>query len=335
LTRSPCFVSFSGGRDSSAVLAVAVGVARRHGLPEPVPVIMRFPQAPESDEREWQELVLGQLKISQFEVVELEEELDLLGPTAMDVVRRYGVCWPPNAHMHLAMFERCRGGSMLTGVGGDETLGTSGGRLTLVLRGKLRPRPSDAGLLFAAALPRPVRARLLLRQERDAAVMPWLTEDGAALLRRETARDDVAWPDRWDAAMRHWYGSRAYAAVSGMLPMLAEPFGIAVVNPLVEPDVLAAMTKEAGPVGWRGRHAAMHRLFADLLPASLIARPDKAAFTGAVTGARTRQFARGWDGTGVNDRYVRPEMLREIWLSDRPDFRAGMLLQAAALAAER
>ena len=32
LQRPPCLVSFSGGRDSSAVLAVAADVARRHGL---------------------------------------------------------------------------------------------------------------------------------------------------------------------------------------------------------------------------------------------------------------------------------------------------------------
>ena len=35
LERSPCVVSFSGGRDSSAVLAVATQVARREGLPLP------------------------------------------------------------------------------------------------------------------------------------------------------------------------------------------------------------------------------------------------------------------------------------------------------------
>ena len=32
LQRGPCLVSFSGGRDSSAVLAVATAVARREGL---------------------------------------------------------------------------------------------------------------------------------------------------------------------------------------------------------------------------------------------------------------------------------------------------------------
>src|SRR5690606_42164979 len=38
LRRPPCYVSFSGGRDSSAVLSVATGVARRGGLADPVPL---------------------------------------------------------------------------------------------------------------------------------------------------------------------------------------------------------------------------------------------------------------------------------------------------------
>ncbi len=45
LERAPCLVSFSGGRDSSAVLAVATRVARRHGLPPPVPATNRFRDA--------------------------------------------------------------------------------------------------------------------------------------------------------------------------------------------------------------------------------------------------------------------------------------------------
>src|SRR5687768_13796753 len=43
LMRPPCVVSFSGGRDSSAVLAIAAHVARREGLPLPIPVSLRFP----------------------------------------------------------------------------------------------------------------------------------------------------------------------------------------------------------------------------------------------------------------------------------------------------
>jgi hypothetical protein len=50
LRRSPCLVSFSGGRDSSAVLAVAASVARREGLPLPIPATNRFPGARLTDE---------------------------------------------------------------------------------------------------------------------------------------------------------------------------------------------------------------------------------------------------------------------------------------------
>ena len=36
VSRPPCVVTFSGGRDSSLVLAVATRVARREGLPDPI-----------------------------------------------------------------------------------------------------------------------------------------------------------------------------------------------------------------------------------------------------------------------------------------------------------
>ena len=45
LLRSPCLVSFSGGRDSSAVLAVAARLARGAGLADPIPITIRVPAA--------------------------------------------------------------------------------------------------------------------------------------------------------------------------------------------------------------------------------------------------------------------------------------------------
>src|SRR5438874_582354 len=42
LERPPCVVSFSGGLDSSVVLAAAGRAARRAGLAEPIPVTHRF-----------------------------------------------------------------------------------------------------------------------------------------------------------------------------------------------------------------------------------------------------------------------------------------------------
>jgi asparagine synthase (glutamine-hydrolysing) len=58
LERAPCVIGFSGGRDSSLLLALAVHEARRHGLALPIAVTLEF-DGEDSREREWQELVLG------------------------------------------------------------------------------------------------------------------------------------------------------------------------------------------------------------------------------------------------------------------------------------
>jgi hypothetical protein len=63
LGRPPCLVSFSGGRDSSAVLAAAAAVARREGLALPVPLTYRFAAVAETDEARWQERVVGRLDL--------------------------------------------------------------------------------------------------------------------------------------------------------------------------------------------------------------------------------------------------------------------------------
>ena len=71
------FVCFSGGRDSSAVLALAVHVARRNGAPLPIPVTLRFPDHPESDETNWQEMVVRHLDLTEWIVID-RPDADLL-----------------------------------------------------------------------------------------------------------------------------------------------------------------------------------------------------------------------------------------------------------------
>src|SRR5699024_7134003 len=84
------YVLFSGGRDSSALLALAVHVARREGLPEPLPVIVRHPDSPESDEREWQDLVLDHLDVPDHVVIEMRGDQGLLAEVARGAIRRRG-----------------------------------------------------------------------------------------------------------------------------------------------------------------------------------------------------------------------------------------------------
>src|SRR3954471_2913458 len=115
-----CFVSFSGGRDSSAVLAAAAAVARRESLPQPIPVTLRASEVPLADESDWQESVVGHLGLDDWIRLEIGDGLDAVGPYARGALERHGLLWPFNAHFHAPMLEQAAGGTLLTGIGGDE-----------------------------------------------------------------------------------------------------------------------------------------------------------------------------------------------------------------------
>jgi asparagine synthase (glutamine-hydrolysing) len=82
LTRSPCMIAFSGGRDSSVLLAAAVATARREGLPLPIPITLTYPAAPDADEASWQRQVLDHLGITERVVLVVHDEHDPIGPVA-------------------------------------------------------------------------------------------------------------------------------------------------------------------------------------------------------------------------------------------------------------
>ncbi|NAZ88647.1 asparagine synthase-related protein, partial [Kineococcus indalonis] len=157
LRRPPCLVSFSGGRDSSVVLAVATAVARREGLADPVPYSHRFPAVPDAHETPWQELVVGALGLREWQRPQWSEEMDVLGPVARAVLLRDGVLPPFNGHLHEPVFAAARGGSVLTGIGGDELFAPVE-RYPVVRvaarRTPLRWRRAPS-LLFTAAAPPP------------------------------------------------------------------------------------------------------------------------------------------------------------------------------------
>ena len=163
LRRGPCLVSFSGGRDSSAVLAVGQRSPPR-GVPPPIPATLRFPNAEDSAETEWQESVIDHLGLVDRVRVEATDELHRVGPAATATLERHGLLWPSNAHFHAPLFARAHGGSFLTGIGGDELLGSSRWfHARRVLAGRVVPTPRDA-LAVAFALSPPRLRRLVTRR---------------------------------------------------------------------------------------------------------------------------------------------------------------------------
>ncbi len=317
LSEGPCFVSFSGGRDSSAILALASDVARRHALPLPVPVTMRFPRAPDTEETVWQQVVLEHLRLPKAEVVELDLELDALGSAATDTLREHGILWPGNAYMHRPVFELARGGTLLTGIGGDEVFGTR------------VPRRS-ARQLAVAALPRRAREALWLRRT-PFAEYGWLTPIGRMRVYRSLAREDIAYPHRWDRGLRFWYLTRAFGALVGTLGLVARGCSVEVVNPLLDRQVLAELSATGNARGFASRSAALSWLCGDLLPERAITRSGKATFHGAVWGPAVRAFAAEWAGEGLDPRNVDIQRLKEELQRPRPDFRTVLLLQKAWL----
>jgi asparagine synthase (glutamine-hydrolysing) len=69
----PCVVAFSGGRDSSVVLAVTTWLAH---------------------EERWREIAIGHIGVANWEKISVGDEADLLGPVGTEGLRRHGLLWP-------------------------------------------------------------------------------------------------------------------------------------------------------------------------------------------------------------------------------------------------
>jgi len=330
LQRTPCLVAFSGGRDSSSLLAAAVALARREGLPLPVPITLRYPEAPESEESAWQDAVLTHLGVTERIVLTVRGEHDAVGPIATAVLRRHGLVWPPNFTPTWRMMDAARGGSLLTGEGGDEVFGLKRiTPLTKVLGSRGRVPASVYADAVRAVAPARVRRRAAMRRRYR---RPWLRPEAEAVLAERDAADAAAYA--LHAGRHGWqFTTRRCATVSyRTVRALGSEVDCAYLQTFAEPEFVAAMAGAAGFWGWTGRTATMRAVFGDLLPREVLERSTKATFTDAVFTERTRDFARSWTGRGIDEELVDAAALRENWLSPEPHAPSMTLLQQAWLA---
>jgi len=331
LRRAPCLVSFSGGRDSSTMLAVATHVARAHGLAPPVPVTNRFPDAGQTDERDWQERVVAHLGLSEWIQLRWTDELDLLGPYGLSVLRRHGPLMPFNAHFMEPLLEQAAGGSLLTGIGGDE-LFYPGDRQALarLLYARQRPGRRDLRRLARESAPLAVRTRLIER--RLPFRFPWLHDDVGRQIAHDYAREAATWPLRWDRSLDALWRSRHVQCVRSTLDALASAHQVELCSPFLEPDLLRAYGRAAGPAGLAGRGLALVDLVGDLLPNEVLRRKTKAGFDDPFWNRHARAFAAEWSGRGLDERLVDVEALRAEWRLRQPAGNSYTLLQHAWLA---
>jgi asparagine synthase (glutamine-hydrolysing) len=334
LARDPCVVTFSGGRDSSAMLAVATHVARREGLPLPVPMTLRYPDNPDSEESDWQQLVIDHLGLRNWELVEIQDEHDLVGPLAARALRAHGVLFPPNTHSHMSMMERAHGGAIVTGIDGDGLLGDwIYDNVAGVLSWRRRPELRDAARLALHAAPPAVRAAVIRRRLRRP--YTWLRPDALHRTRALVAAEMVAEPRSWRARIPWWRARRYLALDVHGYEQVSADYGVLPVHPFLDPVFLSALAHEGGRLGAGDRSDVMRLLFGDLLPELVIVRGDKATFDTSFWHDHSREFARNWDGTGVDPAIVDVDRLHALWQRDVPPPGTAMLLQAAWLATQR
>jgi asparagine synthase (glutamine-hydrolysing) len=312
LSRPPCIVSFSGGRDSSLVLALAVDVARREGFPLPVPVTVRPARDTDHEEANWQERVIGCIGLDDWERVEIGEELDCVGAGAQQMLLRHGVLWPANVHFHLPQLKRAAGGSVLTGVGGDEVFSSSGwARVRLVLGGGARPRPRDTLRLAGALAPAAMRKRVAVA--RNEVELEWLRPaarlEVIEAVTREAATEPVRWRQRFD-----WLLGLSYLGVgTRSLDILASDWDVEMHHPFLDARFVGSLASLPRARRFTDRTEALATFFRDLLPGGLESRGSKAVFTGTLWGAPSRALVAAWDGWGVDPEIVDVDALRRRW----------------------
>lgn len=334
LERFPCLVLFSGGRDSSAVLAIATRLARRESLPEPVPVTHVYPESVDADETASQQLVIGHLKIADWVQISITDERDILGPRSLEGLRRHGLLYPPTAHGALDVYAMAAGGTVLTGEGGDEVLGAT--RCTPLANLRYRRGATDFATIAAASralAPRVLRHRAESRQLAQVAPR-WLRPQLRAAFIREVADDSVDEPLSYSAAVRRLPFGRSAAIGLAGLALVAADKGAGLAHPLLAQPFLDALARRRGRLGYPTRTAAMTELFGDVLPGPILSRRTKAIFNSAAINEHSRRFARGWDGSGLDHALVDVDVLRSEWLSDKPNPGCLLALQAAWLATE-
>jgi asparagine synthetase B (glutamine-hydrolysing) len=334
LHHSPCLVSFSGGRDSSAVLATATSLARRHGLPLPVPITHRFPSAADTSETEWQEQVIRHLGLEDWIRIEAAGDLDCVGPVATETLRRHGLLWPCNAYFHAPIFEAAAGGAVLTGVGGDEAFAPSSwARAFAVLRGQARPGPRNLLHVAFALAPQAVKRAAIRRWLPE--ICPWLRPDARRRIERFVAAEAASEPLRWRTRYRELADSGYMEVSLGSLGVLASGHRVTLAHPFHDTRFLAALAalpRERRP---ESRTEAMRMLVGDLLPEPVLSRSTKARFDDVFWTEHARALVADWNGEGIDEEIVDVDRLRAEWSSPRPEAHTFTLLQSVWLTRAR
>jgi len=299
-----------------------------------VPVTHRFPAAGMTGETEWQEAVVRHLGLVDWQRIEVTSELDCVGPVAAAVLRRHGVLWPCNAYFHEPILAAAGGGTVVTGVGGDEVFtAPHSTRAVAVLSGRARPVRRDVLRVGFALAPASLRRAAIRRSLPD--LWPWLTPPARRGVVAWAAADLAQEPLRRRTHYRRLLGAPVIEAGLASLEALARAAGAEIAHPFRDPHFLASLAALPHERRHATRTEAMTDLFGDLLPPEVLGRSTKARFDEVFWAGSSRAFVADWDGSGVDPALVDVDRLRAEWASPSPDTHTVTLMQAAWLTRDR
>lgn len=329
--RGPCYLPFSGGRESSMWLATATRYARRTEHDDPIPLTLSYPGLATEEELRIQERVVTHLGLTGWERVEPEGNLDLVGPVAGATLMRTGPIWPPNAYVMTPLVEEARDGVFvfITGLADFFSWWLWAPLVSVTPRDR-RVGKQDLALLAATLTPTSARARALHRRDVPPP-MPWLRPEAEreAMMRLRLRQADV--PRRFDRAVLTQVTHRCFDGAAGTLKAIGEAFGTPIDQPLRRPGVPESIAGAGGWRGFRSMKAMLLNMCGEDLPAEVFAKRAGPDLTPLFFGDASREFAAQWSGAGLDESVVDTEALRRSWLSDTPDVRSACLLQYAWL----
>ena len=140
---------------------------------------------------------------------------------------------------------------------------------------------------------------------------------------------DVLTPDLVPPQVRA--GVRRLPRPPRRLARIARDQDCRLVEPLGDVGFVASYAEFGGRWGGVTRTGGTRHIADGLLPDPVIRRWQKASFNRSRFGPVSREFARTWDGRGLDEDLIDAERLREAWLSDVVPGTTGMLLQQAWL----
>ena len=319
LDNGPPAVAFSGGRDSSLLLAVAALVCRNAGVEPPLPITLCIASpVAEADERVWQERVLEHLQIPRWHRIPIRGELDLIGSYARRHLLSDGLLFPANAHSVVPMLDAAGGRCLIVGLGGDELLTPQQWRSVHDLLGRRRrPQRRDVARLAVAALPRAIRGRLD-PPARGSRADDMAASGGKCQLDRLSRRG-------FEEPVAVGFSDQARCRSPGRGPSLQAMQRLAQASghgssSVAGPGIRRRARPRGRPRRVGGGPPIMNALAGDLLPANVVGRTSKAYFNRVFFGEESRAFAAAWSGRGLDETLVDAEALRRNGCPRFPTF---------------